>query len=133
VRRSHTLEQVNEFLVLGGGWRHGNDGALVWNVENRFAVHLPARVRQARHELVQLCHEVVLDATATKTAMGTVSGEDFYYQSALDVWKMRCCYCTAAICRLEQGLEYRMAMSESKLESGKNGLDPRLESESELK
>jgi len=60
---SHTLEQMDKLFVLGGCRRHGNDCALVWNVEDGFSIHLPSSVCQARHELVQLSDKVVLDAS----------------------------------------------------------------------
>ena len=70
---------MNEFFVLGGGRRHGNDGALVWNIEDRFAIHLPACVRQTRHELVQLCHEVILYASNPSNRETTVLDEELNY------------------------------------------------------
>jgi len=59
---SRTLKQMYQLLVLRGCRRHWNDGALVRNVQDGFSVHLPARVGQTCHELVQLCDKVVLDA-----------------------------------------------------------------------
>jgi len=53
---------VDEFFVLSSGWRHWNNGAFMRYIQHSFSVHLPPRVRQTRHELVQLSDEVVLDA-----------------------------------------------------------------------
>jgi len=64
---SHTLEQMDKLFVLGRCRRHGNNCALVWNVEDGFSIHLPPSVRQARHELVQLSDKVILDASNAQT------------------------------------------------------------------
>ena len=59
-KRVHTLESLDELLVLGGDVAR-SARALHGNVEYRLALHLPARVREGGEEAVQLRVELVAD------------------------------------------------------------------------